>query len=166
MLGLPRSTVLLSHYDDEWPQEFEAEAKRICTLIGDRILDIQHIGSTAIPGMIAKPVIDIAIAVRSVEDAFACIGPLESLGYTYRGVPDGDHYFSKNQHSKRTHQIHLWEYPNPGWDAHIRFRDRLRTDLKLADRYAELKQQLAAKHEHDKLAYIAAKTEFVRSVIQ
>jgi GrpB-like predicted nucleotidyltransferase (UPF0157 family) len=88
MLGLPSKTVLLVSYDEGWPQEFDAEAKRIRALIGERLLDIQHIGSTAIPGMIAKPVIDIAIAVRSAKDALACVAPLESLGYTYRGVPD------------------------------------------------------------------------------
>lgn len=85
MIGLKRGIVELAPYTAEWRRLFEEEKARLQAAIGQYVLDIQHVGSTAIPGMIAKPIIDIGIAVRDFEEARVCILPIEQLGYEYRG---------------------------------------------------------------------------------
>ena len=109
MIGLPRGVVQLVPYTTEWIRLFEAEKARLQAAIGEHVLDIQHVGSTAIPGMIAKPIIDIGIAVEAFEEARVCVQPVESLGYEYRGeqgIPRR-HYFVKGD--PRIHHIHMNE---------------------------------------------------------
>ncbi|MCJ7551153.1 MAG: GrpB family protein, partial [Anaerolineae bacterium] len=109
MIGLERGVVRLAPYTTEWQRCFEAEKERLQAVIGQYVLDIQHVGSTSIPGMIAKPIIDIGIAVTSFEEARVCIQPIQQLGYEYRGelkIPRR-HYFVKGD--PRTHHLHMNE---------------------------------------------------------
>ncbi|MBK8312580.1 MAG: GrpB family protein [Acidobacteria bacterium] len=97
MLGLPSGEVQLSRYEAGWRSLFLEEAERLRTGIGGYVLDIQHIGSTSIPGMPAKPILDIGIAVTDFEEAMRCVPPMEELGYIYKGengIPRR-HYFVK-----------------------------------------------------------------------
>src|SRR5689334_1122677 len=107
MTGLEEGALRLTPYHKEWEQLFREEKARLQAAVGLFVLDIQHVGSTSIPGLIAKPIIDIAIAVRSFEEARVCIQPVESLGYRYRGengIPRR-HFFVKG--NPRTHHIHM-----------------------------------------------------------
>mgnify|MGYP001095876825 CR=1 FL=1 len=109
MIGLEERTVKLAPYATEWKRLFEKEKALLQAAIGNHVLDIQHVGSTAIPGMIAKPLIDIGVAVESFEEATVCIQPVERLGYEYRGeygIPRR-HFFVKGD--PRTHHIHMNE---------------------------------------------------------
>ena len=102
MLGLARGTVALEPYDDRWPTLFRTEEAELQIAIGAYVLDIQHVGSTSILGIPAKPIIDIAVAVNNFEAAAVCIAPLAALGYLYRGeagIPRR-HYFPKGSCSK------------------------------------------------------------------
>lgn len=168
MLGLPKSIVSLVPYDDHWPAAFAAEAARIWPLVSAHALDIQHIGSTAVQGLVANPILDIALAVETEAAAQVCREALTSLGYEFYDAETngpGHCYFIRGR-QVRTHQAHVWRLPTYGWDDHLYFRDRLRADPALAASYAALKQTLARTHASHKAAYTEAKTEFVQAVLQ
>ncbi len=165
MLGLEQGIVRLVPYSPEWKLYFEREKAALQEKLGSHILDIQHIGSTSIPGMPAKPIIDIAIAVQDFELAKTCIPLVESLGYEYRGefgIPHR-HYFVKG--NPRLYHIHMSEITSVEWQNTIRFRDYLYSHPGTAQEYADLKQQLALKYPQDREAYLEGKTEFVRGVL-
>lgn len=165
-LGLNRGELHLSPYRDEWPVLFKTEKKVIAEAIGDRVWDIQHVGSTSIIGMSAKPILDIAIAVKEFEAATVCIEPLSSLGYTFRGengIPRR-HYFQKGKPC--THHIHMVEESSAEWTKLIQFRDYLRSDRSVAAAYAKLKTSLADRLTGDRVAYQNAKAGFIERVLQ
>ena len=135
--------------------------------IGDYIEDIQHVGSTSIPGMSAKPILDIAIAVKDFEEARICIEPLCKMGYTFKGENDipRRHYFLKGEPCT-THHIHMLEKDNEEWEKLILFRDYLRSNQNTAEEYKELKRNLLQRLRGDRKAYQAAKSDFVEAVIR
>ena len=166
LLGLKRGELRVSPYKEEWKNLFEIEKKNIEEAIGDDIKDIQHVGSTSIPGMPAKPILDIAIAVKDFEEARICIKPLCNMGYTFKGengIPRR-HYFLKGESC--THHIHLLEKDSEEWEKLILFRDYLRTHQNTAEEYKKLKRNLSEKLQGDRKAYQAAKTDFVEAVIR
>ncbi len=168
MLGLPKGSVIVIPYDDAWPAHYATEASRVWPLIAPFARDIQHVGSTAVPGLAAKPVIDIAIAVDSAEAVVSCFEALASLGYENRleGMNGPGHHYSIRGPLLRTHQVHTWQLPTYGWNDHLRFRDCLRANPSLAAEYAALKLRLAEEYTADKLGYNLSKTDFVRAVLQ
>ncbi len=166
LLGLKRGELCVSPYREEWKNLFEIEKRDIEKAIGDYIEDIQHVGSTSIPGMPAKPILDIAIAVKNFEEARICIEPLCKMGYTFKGengIPRR-HYFLKGEPC--THHIHLLEKISEEWEKLILFRDYLRSNQKTAEEYKELKRDLLQRLQGDRKAYQAAKTDFVAAVIR
>ncbi len=166
MIGLKRGMVELLPYTAEWRRLFEEENARLRAAVGSYVLDIQHVGSTAIPGMTAKPIIDIGIAVMDFEEAQVCISPIEQLGYEYRGeqgVPRR-HYFVKGD--PRTHHIHMNEIGSRDWKDQLFFRDYLIQHPDLAREYAELKNELARRFPTDREAYLEGKAPFVDRVLR
>ena len=157
--------VTLVPYDPAWPQMFEAERKNIEAALGDWVIEIHHIGSTAIPGLAAKPVIDIMIAVRQLEDAIECIGSLGDLGYAFIDHPQNTdrRFFRKGV--PRTHHVHIVAQGNAELRDHLAFRDALRSNPAWRDQYAALKIDLAERHRNDRAQYTVSKTEFVRRVL-
>ena len=167
VLGLSSNNVLLQPYQDEWARLFEQEHERLRAAIGDFVLDIQHIGSTSIPGIPAKPILDIGVAVENFEEASRCIAPLEALGYSYRGengIPRR-HYFVKGTTDSRTHHLHINEIQSSDWQQQIAFRDALRQDAALAQEYAALKLRLAKQFPTDRVAYTEGKSSFISRII-
>ncbi len=167
MLGLPKGSVFVGPYDAAWPAAFASEAARLWPLVAGHAQDIQHIGSTAVPGLAAKPILDIALAVDTDAAVQVCREALLRLGYEFYDAESnapGHTYFVRGR-QVRTHQAHLWRLPTPGWANHLYFRDRLRADPALAADYAALKARLAQEYASDKLAYTAAKTDFVQAVL-
>lgn len=165
MIGLEKGKVRLSPYSAEWKRLFELEKISLQSALGSNILTIQHVGSTSIPGMPAKPIIDIGIAMADFEGARVCIPPIESLGYDYRGefgIPRR-HYFSKGD--PRTHHIHMVEITSPAWENMLLFRDYLCQHAEIAQEYAQLKQGLAVQYPQDREAYLDGKTAFVNRVL-
>lgn len=166
MQGLEKGAVRLVAYDPEWKRLFEAEKASLIEVLGTKTLDIQHIGSTSIPGMPAKPIIDIAIAVTDFEEAMGCIRLIEELGYEYKGefgMPRR-HYFVKGE--PRLFHVHMSEIDSLEWQNTILFRDYLCTHEEAAKEYAELKAALASKYPRDREAYLEGKTAFVEGVIR
>ena len=165
-LGLDSGVLHLSPYRDEWPVLFEVEKKLIADVIGDHIVDIQHVGSTSIVGMPAKPILDIAIAVEDFETARVCIAPLANLEYTFKGengIPRR-HYFQKGEPC--THHIHMVEETSEEWTKLILFRDYLRSNQRVAEAYGDLKIDLLERTNEDRKSYQAAKSAFIDGVIR
>jgi GrpB-like predicted nucleotidyltransferase (UPF0157 family) len=152
-------------YDPNWPALYEEEKAPILRVLGSVVLDIQHIGSTAVPGAAAKPIIDIMVGVDDPVAGEKCIQPLETIGYEFRGeagIP-GRLFFGKG--TPRTHHLHVVDQDGDFWKSHILFRDFLRAHPDEAERYCELKRQLAARFAADREAYTEAKAPLIESAL-
>jgi GrpB-like predicted nucleotidyltransferase (UPF0157 family) len=149
-----------------WHRQFAEEEARVREAVGGHVVAIEHVGSTAICGIAAKPIIDIAAAVREAADAGRCVRPLEKIGYEYRGEGGiaGRYYFVKGE--PRTHHLHMVELGSDFWRSHLTFRDYLRTHRGAAEEYERLKRELAVKHERDRGAYTEGKSMFIREVLK
>lgn len=166
-LGLPRHDVRLVTHDPRWPALYELAAVELRACLGERIRDIEHIGSTAIPGLEAKPILDLMVAVSGLPLSEDFHGDLHDIGYQYRDLDTvpGRLFFAKGPESARTHYLSVCEVGSPFWISHLAFRDALRSDERLAQEYAALKRRLAQQFPHDRFEYSDAKAQFIRSVI-
>jgi GrpB-like predicted nucleotidyltransferase (UPF0157 family) len=159
--------VVVVDYDTGWPVRYEAEKQLVVGALGDRVLGIEHVGSTAVPGLAAKPVVDMMAGVASREVAGECLPALVGIGFT-DVTPCDEHpgwYFCVGK-GERPHDVHLHlvEYGGRFWDRHIRFRDYLRVHPATGDEYARLKLALAGRHGRARQAYCDAKTGFIKRV--
>ena len=168
MLGLKRGTVKLAKAHDEWAQLFEKEKQLLLDTLKDRIIAIEHVGSTAIKGVPAKPIIDIRIAVSSLDDSYikGFIAPLEKLGYSYMHKYLDRHFFAKGPEENRTHHISIVKAGSDSWNDAILFRDYLRNNKQTREEYASLKQKLAKQFSEDRASYTKAKEEFIQKIIE
>ena len=157
----------LEPYNPEWPHLFAQEAERLRHVFGDSLVEIHHIGSTSVPGLVAKPLIDIIPVVHNL-DALAEMNPsMEQEGYIPMGelgIP-GRRFFCKGL-GCRTYNVHVYQKGDPHIARHLKFRDILRERPDLAKDYGELKQRLAEEFREDRKAYTDAKTDFIRKVEQ
>jgi putative glutamine amidotransferase len=152
--------------DPSWPASFEVEATRIREALGAVAVRVDHVGSTSVPGLAAKPIIDIQASVSSMVPRDAYVEPLRSLGYRWVLDPwsDEHEYFSRDELGHRFSQIHVCQTGGKWERRHLAFRDWLRDHPEDAAEYAELKHRLADQHPNDLMAYVDAKTEFIRSI--
>ncbi|HEY7667358.1 MAG TPA: gamma-glutamyl-gamma-aminobutyrate hydrolase family protein [Actinomycetota bacterium] len=157
----------ISDHDPAWPSRFDAEAERIrSALPSELVTRIEHVGSTSVPGLAAKPTIDIQLSLTAMVPRSAYVDPLRGLGYRWLLDPwDDEHeYFSRDVDGGRAFQIHVCP-AGSGWERrHLAFRDALRADPELTAAYERLKRELAAAHPRDIQAYNAGKTPFIREV--
>ncbi len=164
-----KEKIIIKEYDPKWQSLFEAESTELMDAIGHYVADIQHIGSTAVPGLAAKPVIDILVGLRRLLDAQDCILPIEGMGYEY--VPEFEdefpdrRYFRKILNGKRTHQIHIVEIGTDFWKRHLAFRDYLLNHPEITNQYSDLKKELAKQFENDRKGYTNAKSSFIENVL-
>ena len=166
MIGLQAGVIKIVPYTSEWKNRFNQEKARLQAAVGNYVLDIQHVGSTSIPAMAAKPILDIGVAIHNFEEATICIKPIEKFGYEYRGeygIPRR-HYFVKG--SPRTHHIHMLEVHSYSWKNMLLFRDYLIQHPELAEKYAELKLQLSQQFPTNRQAYQDEKSQFVERILQ
>jgi GrpB-like predicted nucleotidyltransferase (UPF0157 family) len=160
------STVRLAPYDPLWPREFDAEADRLTRACEGLPLRLEHIGSTSIPGMFAKPVIDILAGVPPRASRAPYIAALVAIGYEHlgaNGVP-GRNYFRRG--SPRSHHVHMVSWSSQVWKNHLLFRDYLRAHADVAQEYAVLKRELAAAFPDDARQYSEEKGPFIKSVLR
>lgn len=156
-------------YDPRWAARFEEEKARILEVAGSRLLAVEHVGSTAIPGILAKPVLDILGGVRTLADGDALVTRLAAIGYEY--VPEYEaiipdrRYFRKGPAGARTHHLHVVEHEGKEWRKMMGFRDYLRAHPAVAREYGELKRRLARTFRDDRDAYQEAKASFIRDVL-
>jgi len=165
VLGLEPGTVRLREYTPLWAQLFLLEAAQLRDALAELALDVQHVGSTAVPGLIAKPILDIAVAIPAHATVPKCATSLARLGYQYAYWADleNDHCFEKGV--ERTHHVHLVELDSRQWSDYLRFRDALRTNAQLARDYERTKMELGARFCRDRASYTRAKADFIRHVL-
>jgi gamma-glutamyl-gamma-aminobutyrate hydrolase PuuD/GrpB-like predicted nucleotidyltransferase (UPF0157 family) len=158
----------LVDYDPAWRAWFEQEAGPIRDALGDAVIRIDHVGSTSVPGLAAKPVIDIQVSVASLIPRAAVVDPLVAAGYRHSIDPiETEHEFlSRGYDDGAPHRVHvhLCEAGSDWERRHLAFRDQLRRDPKAAAEYATLKRRLAAEHPRDIQAYVDGKSAFIRSI--
>nr|WP_315225843.1 GrpB family protein [uncultured Albidiferax sp.] len=169
LLAAIHEEVRLHPYDPAWPHAFAAERGRLASVLPGVFQDIAHIGSTAVPGMPAKPVIDLLAGVESMVVAKSITEPICQSGYTtsaeFNASLQDRQWFMRWAEGHRTHHLHVVVHASKVWREHLAFRDALRSDAALAARYAALKFELVARHATDREAYTDAKATFIRSAL-
>lgn len=164
-----REPIRLVPHDGAWIASFAAERKRLLSLFPLELRAVEHIGSTAIPGMPAKPIVDILAGVESMAVADALFEQVLRHGYTtsrtFNEMLPDRRWFMRSVDGRRTHHLHIVVVDGPNWHRYLRFRDRLRSNAPLAQSYALLKAELAVRFEHDREAYTDAKSAFVACVL-
>jgi GrpB-like predicted nucleotidyltransferase (UPF0157 family) len=165
--GWASEPVRIVPYDSDWPRRFAKERAALREALGAHVTGgIHHVGSTAVPGLDAKPIIDILVGVDSLSASRTSFRALAALGYQYATYRAREmHWFCKPDPSRRTHHLHLAPTSSPRFREELAFRDLLRTHADVSREYAELKRRLALDLEHDREAYTEAKGQFIRAAL-
>jgi len=161
--------VCIVAHDSRWAAQFVEERDRLLRLLPGRFVAIEHIGSTAVPGLSAKPIIDIIAGVTALSEADAllellCARDYETSAEFNATLPDR-RWLMRHALSRRTHHLHLVVFGGEPWVRHLQFRDVLRADTAIAARYQNLKRDLAEQHRNDREAYTDAKAAFINEVL-
>jgi GrpB-like predicted nucleotidyltransferase (UPF0157 family) len=155
-------------YNRQWPEIFEKERQALLSVIGDKAVFIEHIGSTFVPRLGAKPIIDIMVGVQQLVDKDDYIQAIKELGYIY--VPEYEEtipdrwFFYKGKPNLHTHHLNVVEFEKDFWRRHLLFRDYLRSHPYMAKKYYQLKNDLARRCGSNREAYTELKTAFVKSI--
>ena len=168
MLGLKRGTVILCPHEEEWEREAEKTIRMLTPLFGDSAADIQHVGSTAIRTISAKPILDLAVAARDMEAVRGRIPVLEAAGVIFRGEDHpGEFLFVMGDFERdtRTHHIHVCPQDGVDWRNYLAFRDYMNAHPDRANEYEKLKISLAAKYASDRGSYTRGKWEFITAIL-
>ena len=164
--------IQVADYDPQWPLTFAEISRVIGSTLGDLAVSIEHVGSTAVPGLAAKPVVDIMPGLRSLDDSPHIVKPLQKLGYQYfpehETVMPERRYFAlpagAEHRGRRRFHLHIVEAASAFWRRHLAFRNHLRAHPDVAGEYAALKRRLAAEYRSDREGYTEAKTEFITRI--
>lgn len=160
--------VILVPYNPKWPELARQEAEKIKQALSIDVPAVHHIGSTAIPGIKAKPILDFVLVVRDLNALDRHTGEMEALGYTAkgeRGIP-GRRFFSKDTNGKRSHHVHAFQQGNSEIQRHIIFRDYLLVHEKEAKEYEKLKEKLAARFPNRSGDYTEGKSDFIYHIVE
>jgi GrpB-like predicted nucleotidyltransferase (UPF0157 family) len=163
--GAEKREIKIVAYDPVWPKKFEAHAGRIAGALGRAALQVEHIGSTSVPGLAAKPIIDILVVVHDSADESAYLPQLEAVGYILRvREPDWNEHRMFRTPERDVH-VHIYSDGCPEIERNLVFRDRLRRNVEDCRRYEQTKRALAAQEWPDMNAYAEAKTGVIESII-
>ena len=167
MLGLHKDVVELVPYDYSWKDDYHNEELILRNLLGEYALDIQHVGSTAIPGISAKPILDIAVAVKDEETLLKLIPILSEAGYEVKDSisESGEILARKGPVESRTHYIHIEVHGSEYWNNHILFRDYLIKYPRYIAEYEKLKREVFQLYKDERKKYTAAKNEFIAKIL-
>lgn len=166
-LGLTTGAVTVVPYDARWAGLFEEAAREIAAALRSAILGVHHVGSTSVPGLCAKPILDILVAIASFEHGTELVPALSGLNYEFRPdeeIPDR-HFLRRRRGDVRTHHLSLAEPASHYYRVTLAFRDALRADPHLASQYGALKLRLAERFPRDRQSYIDGKTAFIARVL-
>jgi GrpB-like predicted nucleotidyltransferase (UPF0157 family) len=158
--------VRIVEHDTTWAAQAQAEISRLAAALGPLAVRLEHVGSTAVPGLAAKPILDLQLSVAAIEPRARYAGALDRLGYLF--VPDPDlpdsHFFARPPQRPRSHHLHVCQVGSEHEERHLAVRDFLRAHPDEAARCAALKRALVQRHPNDRLAYIAGKEQYVREL--
>ncbi|WP_176586097.1 GrpB family protein [Priestia megaterium] len=167
MLGLERGLVKLEPYNDKWSKLFDEERELLSSQLKELITEIEHVGSTSIEGLFAKPIIDIAIGVSSLDVIIELKEKVKDLGYVEVPVRvGGKHVFARYNEKKITHFLHVMIHDQNLWIDQISFRDYLRSDSDAKIEYIKIKEELANKYPNDVVSYTNKKKKFVDDILK
>lgn len=166
-IGLEHGKNRLVPYSPDWPERFAAESKKVANVCSEHILAIEHIGSTSISGMTAKPIVDMVVGVKALSVAEEMVSGMASVGYDYPGDIgiSGDRIFGRDP-GFRKYLIHTVVLNSPEWNRYITFRDALREDLKLAKKYCQLKERIVREYPEGRSKYTERKSDFILQVLE
>ena len=165
-LGLRRGTVAVEPHDRQWEVAAQQTIAQLREILGDTAVDIQHIGSTSVRNICAKPIIDIAVGVRDFRDILGLNGVLEDNGFIFRGqdVPDQYLYVCGDENT-RTHHIHTVIYNSEAWNNYINMRDYMNCHNEEAQAYSKLKEKLARQYPDDRNRYTELKSGLIAKIL-
>jgi GrpB-like predicted nucleotidyltransferase (UPF0157 family) len=153
-------------HNPNWKQEFERESNLVADALGNNVVKVHHIGSTSIPGIYAKPIIDMLVEVTNIEQVDESNSPMIALGYEVMGefgIPER-RFFRKDINQIRTHHVHTFTVGSYDVERHLVFRDYMIAHPEFAQKYSELKQDLAKKFPHDIQSYMDGKNGFIKDM--
>src|SRR5262249_52393652 len=161
---MPHVEIVIVDYDPRWPVRYAEERARVMAVLADLVESIEHIGSTSVPGLSAKPIIDLLVTVPCLGPPDPFIGPLGSLGYTYFAALGNTerHMFARG--NPHTHHLHIVEHHGEEHRRPVAFRNYLQSHADTAHAYVVLKQALAERFHQNRQAYSEGKTAFIRAV--
>jgi len=165
VLGLEKGIVQLRDYTPVWADLFESEAAEIRRVLGDLALDVQHVGSTSVPGLKAKPILDIAVAVSTLDDLPQFETALGLIGYEYAHWAGIENNLVFGKGVARTHLVHVVEQDSVGWRDYIQFRTVLRENPEVAREYERIKVLLAQRYPDNRATYTDEKKQFINRVL-
>ncbi len=158
--------IIIENYDPQWPQQFEWLRSRIAPLLGTLAAEMEHVGSTAVPGLAAKPIIDIDVLLRSADDISEAIRRLSTLGYEHQGdlgIPGREAFRAPS--ALPSHHLYVHGPGSREYTRHINFRNHLRANPEDARAYERLKRGLAQQYPNDREAYSQAKSELIETIL-
>lgn len=161
-------TIVIKKYTPNWTLQFTKEQKIIKNIMGDAAIAIEHIGSTSVAGLSAKPILDMMVGVRNLNDIDVFIEPLKTIEYEHvfhKEFPNR-RFFRKGLWRAGTHHLHIYQYGSEEWNHNLLFRDYLRSHPNVRQQYEQLKKELANKHRFDRVAYTNAKAPFILDIIK
>jgi GrpB-like predicted nucleotidyltransferase (UPF0157 family) len=160
--GREKREIVIVDYDPNWPARYELERDRVCRALGASALRVEHIGSTAVTGLAAKPIVDMLVTVARLDDDSSTTGPLEAAGYELR-VREPAHRMFRTL--KRDVHVHVWEDSDPEVARHMAFREQLRRSPEDRRAYERLKRELAARDWADMNEYADAKSALIAAIL-
>lgn len=170
MIGLKRGKVILAEHNSNWSEIATKTIQKLKKTLGECAIDIQHVGSTSIKRIKAKPIIDLAVGVEKLEDVYPFVSLLEENGFIHKPENDNEWqvFFSCGDFEKdiRTHHIHVVVNNSPEWKGYIKFRDYLNTNYQSAKEYEELKLNLMKKYSNDRNTYTDSKGDFIKGILR
>ena len=168
VLGVAWDRIAVVSYDPDWPMAYQAECERILRAVGGARFILEHVGSTSVPALAAKPIIDIMIGLDTLEHAALLLHPLQGLGYDYMSeletVMPERRFLRRIQSGKRTHHIHMVAWGSDFWERHLAFREFLRAHPEQAQTYGRLKLALASAYPDAPEAYIDGKSPLINEL--
>ncbi len=166
-LGLEHNVNRLCAYSDDWPVQFSIESEKILSACRDHVIAIEHVGSTSIQGLVAKPIVDIMIGVRSLDVADKMVNNMRSIGYDYPGdigIP-AERIFGRDPGFRRF-LVHVVVFKSANWFQYLKFRDVLRADEEIAQDYGNLKLKIAKQHPQGRALYTKLKSAFIQEILK
>ena len=160
--------VIIEDYNPNWFKDFEQEKRKLLNILNGKMITIEHIGSTSVYGLDAKPILDIAVAVPNLDDVNGFIEPLKQIGYEFVNHIEFPErcFFRKGQWRAGTHHLHLYGIESESWKNQLLFRNYLRKHPDVLKKYYQLKEELAGRFRFDRVSYTEAKGPFIQDVLK
>ncbi|MGP4041866.1 GrpB family protein [Gracilibacillus sp. D59] len=165
---MTKPIINICNYNSKWTEQFATERDKIVEILGDKVVRIEHIGSTSIKGLAAKPIIDILLGVQHLDEVSDFVYPLKEIDYEYVPKPEfkDRRFFRKGEWGKGTSHLHICEYDSSQWIEKLLFRDYLRLHPEAAQEYEVLKKVLASEYKYDRHTYTKKKEPFIKTILE